>query len=114
MKQVEAFEVKLWVGLREQYTDVIRSVDDVREICQNFSDAHGDCMTITSTEFIYKDGNEPGVIIGWINYPRFPRENNEIMNNALIIGNKLLKELKQNRVTITTPENSIMLENENL
>jgi len=114
MKQLEAFEVKLYVGLREQYTDIFRSINEVRKIIQEHCNVEGDCVTMTLTEFFYKDGWENGVIIGWINYPRFPREKETMIVIAKKVGEKLMKELKQNRVTITTPTNSIMLENENL
>ena len=73
-----------------------------------------DCVTITPTEFRYVDGSEPGVIIGWIQYPRFPKEEAEIELRAIRLAKNLMRELCQYRVTVTTPQKSIMLENDNV
>lgn len=113
MKIKEAYNVQIWVGLRKQYTNEIATLDDIRKICQSFVDDEKDCVTITPTEFVYVNGNEPGAIIGFINYPRFSRSEIEIKNRAIKLAEILMKELKQYRVTITTPEYSIMLENDN-
>ena len=108
--QIEkSYNVQIWVGLREGYTDKVNTIDDVRKICQEYVKS-GDCVTVTPTEFIYTDGNEPGVIIGYINYPRFPQSPAEILEKAKILAMILLEELKQYRITITTPEMSLMIE----
>ena len=35
---------------------------------QKYCDEVGLCVTVTDTWFIYKDGNEPGLIIGFISF----------------------------------------------
>lgn len=103
-----AYNIQIWVGLREGYTDVVHDLDDARAICDEWV-ADGDCVTITPTEFRYKDGSEPGVIVGYINYPRFPRRKEQLIDRAMGLAEKLSTGLKQNRVTITTPEKSFMI-----
>ncbi len=48
--------------------------DKAHEICRAHCDAVGLCVTVTATSYIYTGGEEAGVIVGLINYPRFPSE----------------------------------------
>lgn len=114
MKITNTYNVQIWVGLRKQYSDVIFQLDHVRDICKTFVNDKKDCVTITPTEFVYVDGGEPGVIVGFIQYPRFERLEKEITDRALELAKILMIGLQQHRVTVTTPNTSIMLENENL
>lgn len=114
MKILRSYNVQIWVGLKEQYSDKIHTIDDVRIICDKWVNGVKDCVTITPTEFRYVDGYENGVIVGYINYPRFPRTRKEIRRRALLLGEKLMRELGQYKVTVTTPFKSYMLENNGL
>lgn len=117
MRTEKSFNLQIWVGLRSGYGDYIHNVQDVREICDKFVNTLddrglGDCVTITPTEFRYVKGWEPGVIVGYINYPRFPRTNDQILKKALELAEILRVKLHQQRVTVTTPETSYLLEDE--
>lgn len=115
MKILKSYNVKIWVGLKQFYNDEkIHDLDDVRKICDNWVNEIKDCVTITPTEFRYVDGFEKGVVVGYIQYPRFKRSEEGIKARAIKLGEKLMIELNQFRVTITTPYESIMLENENV
>lgn len=113
MKKLKSYNVQIWCGLRSQYTDKIHTINDARNICDKFVNEVEDCITITPTEYRYVNGDEPGVIVGYINYPRFPRTKKEILNRALKLAEKLMKELNQYKVTVTTPYKSYMIENKN-
>jgi hypothetical protein len=110
MKVYKSYNTQIWVGLREAYTDKIHTIGDVEEIVDKFVNQVKDCVTITPTDFRYVDGHEPGVIVGWINYPRFPRDPSEITERALELGKTLMYKLGQLRVSITTPEDTYMIE----
>ena len=115
MKTLKSYNVQIWVGLRPTYTESkSQSINLVKSICQRHCDKIGDCVTVTPTDFIYTNGNEKGAIIGFIQYPRFPREEDFIKENAIKLANELMIALSQYKVTITTPYESIMLENENV
>ena len=43
------------------------------------------------------------MIVGIINYPRFPSDENTIMNRAIEIGKLLVKEMKQESFSIQSP-----------
>jgi len=110
MKVTNSFNIQIWVGLREGYGENINTIEDVRNICKNYVNEIKDCITITPTEYIYVDGTEPGVIIGYINYPRFPRTSKELKRRAFGLAKILLKDLNQNRISITTKNKTYMLE----
>ena len=110
MKSTPTHNVQIWVGLRVGYTDEVHTIEDVEKICDAYVNDVKDCVTITPTQFRYVDGNEPGVIIGWINYPRFPRTLDELTQRALKLADVLMYGLGQNRVSVVAPDNTYMLE----
>lgn len=110
MKSVYTYYANIYVGLREGYDGTVHAYDDVREICQNYVDEAGLGVTVTKTDFVYTGGREPGVIIGLINYPRFPSSPEWVRWHAFTLGKLLLAELKQQRLTIMTPVRSYLLE----
>jgi len=112
MKTVISFNVQIWVGLREGYSDVVYTIDDVRKVCDEWVNNVKDCVTITPTEFRYVDGNEPGVIVGYINYPRFPRTKMQIIDRAVTLASKLKLALGQLRVSVVTPDETYLLGDE--
>lgn len=115
MKTLKAYNVQIWIGLQEKYNkEKLHTIEEVEVICQEFVNEVKDCVSITPTKFVYVNNSENGVIIGWINYPRFPRTRKEIRKRALILAEKLMVELNQYRVTVTTPFKSYMLENNNI
>lgn len=115
MKIEKSFNVQIWVGLKKTYLEgSTQNISLVKSICKRYVDKIGDCVTVTPTDFIYTNGNEKGVVVGFIQYPRFPREEDLIKENAIRLANELMIALTQYRVTITTPYESIMLENENV
>jgi len=113
MKVIEGYNVQIWVGLKECYNNgKIHTIEDVYNICDEFVEEKKDCVSVTKTSFRYVGGFEDGVVVGYINYPRFPREKSDIKNRALALAKKLMIDLNQYKVTVTTPESSFMLENE--
>jgi len=114
MKINKAYNVQVWCGLKERDTDVIHTMVEVKEICQEFVNEVKECVSITPTDFYYVNGFETGVVVGFIQYPRFPRKKKEIKSNAIKLAEMLMTRCNQYKVTITTPKKSIMLENKSL
>jgi len=112
MKIEDTIFANIYVGLKEQYDGKIHSMDEVEKICQNYVDEAGLAVTLTKTKYIYTDGNELGVIIGLINYPRFPSNVETIYNHAISIAKILMDSLNQYRVTIVMNNKTYMLEQE--
>ena len=112
IKQVRkpTYYANIYLGLRKRYTDFVFHEQNVIDIVQDFvNDVHY-CTTITPTHFYYVDGEEPGVIIGIINYPRFPKTKVEIRKLAIELTKLLMDKLDQNRISIVCPDTTIMLE----
>ena len=77
------------------------------QLCEDYCTAVGLCVTITRTHYAYSFGGEEGMIIGLINYPRFPKEPAQIRAHAEELALSLLGHLRfppQESCTIHTPE----------
>lgn len=110
MKHTETFTATIYAGLLDTDTDINGCIDRVYQLCQEFVDEVGLCVTVSPTRFIYSHGWEDGVAVGLINYPRFPSSKKKIKEHALTIARKLKKEFKQKRLSIVFPGETIMLE----
>ena len=109
IKEVDTFTCNIFVGFREGYSDIIVDIKLAENICQNYCDNIGYCVTVTPTKFIYKNGNEPGCKVGLINYPRFTEEKQKIKEHAFSLAKLLKKEYKQNRVSIVCSDKTYMI-----
>jgi len=109
MKTVDSFNIQIWVGLREAYSDITHTIEEVYDECYKICQYPGNCLTVTPTRFIYKDGWEDGAIVGIINYPRFPEKKQRLIYNSWEIAQALQERFKQIRVSITTPEKTYCL-----
>ena len=124
MRITDNYEAKIWLGLREGYTSNYYKESEVWAIVGKWCTEKKQCVTISPTKFIYVQtdetgaGMEEGVVIGFINYPRYPLSQAEIRNRARELGELLMKTFKQYRVSITfypsMPGGVMMLENEEL
>jgi len=116
MKQqsVKTFQATIFCGFRPGYNQLLKFDEDyfreAKDICQEYCNSVGLGLTIKPTHFGYKDGEEPGVEIGLINYPRFPKQDIEIKNISLELATKLKEHFKQIRVSIVFTDETIMLE----
>lgn len=61
-------------------------------------------MTLTPTEFIYTAGLESGVAVGFINYPRFPKEPEEIFDRAKNVAYRLMRAMFQRSCCIVADD----------
>ena len=71
--------------------------------CRAYCDHIGLCVTVTPTTYAYTDGQEAGVIVGLINYPRFPKLLDEIEAQAIDLGHHLREALGQESFSVQTP-----------
>lgn len=74
--------------------------EKARQICQKFCDDRGLCVTVTETTYVYTGGREAGVIVGLINYPRFPSDAAAIGDKAAHLALRLREGLGQESFTI--------------
>lgn len=113
-KIVETYQVTIALGLKEGYTGKQHTLDNITEFVLRFCTDNKLGVTITPTRFVYVNGWEDGVLIGIINYPRFPKPILEIKQTAISLAMKCMRRFKQHRVSVITPNKTIMLENTKL
>lgn len=79
-------------------------IEKIKDICREYCLLWGLCVTVEPTTFIYSGGEEAGVVIGLINYPRFPSEPSRVKVTAISLARILLKNTFQKSVLVTTPD----------
>jgi hypothetical protein len=80
---------------------------DAARICREFCFEVGLCVTLEQAEYIYTGGQESGLVIGLINYPRFPKEPEDIVALAEQLGTRLMDGLCQTSFCIDAPDRTI-------
>jgi hypothetical protein len=76
---------------------------EAENICRDYCDEVGMCVTITHTVYAYRGGRESGFVVGFINYPRFPDELPRIEAKAMELGERLREGLGQESFSVQTP-----------
>lgn len=104
MRTAESYWARIYVAIPDRFTTKV-AID----LCQMYVDSVGLCVTVTETDYIFSGGKEHGVIVGLINYPRFPATPAKIRKRAIALAIILKKVLKQKRVSIEFPDETVML-----
>lgn len=73
------------------------------DTCRSYCDEVGQCVTVTPTSYIYTKGEEAGVMVGFINYPRFPSDQVRIEAKATELAMLLKDALGQESFSVQTP-----------
>lgn len=103
------YTATIYVGVQEGYDGPTHMPLEAIGICKDYCDEVGYAVTVTPTYFVYKSGQEPGVAVGLINYPRFPVSDNATTQHALELAKRLKEAFNQKRVSIVFPDQTIML-----
>jgi len=75
----------------------------IEQVCQRYCDSTSYCVSVSATNYIYKDGAEPGATIRLINYPRFPATPMEIEDRAIELAKLVAVKCGQDSFSIETP-----------
>lgn len=84
----------------------------IEEVCAEFCE-RGACVSITPQTFVYTAGRETGAKVTFISYARFPKDDDELFNQAEQLARLLLEKCHQHTCTIIDNHVSLML-NRNL
>ena len=111
MKSLSSFWASIYVGLKETHKKppITHTIEEIENVCQEYCDRNGFCVSVTSTKFIYTKGNEPGVVVGIISYPRFPSDSGELRRRAIELAELLRQQCLQFKVSIVMPNEVVML-----
>ena len=82
-------------------------LDTARTICREYCMDTGFCVHVLPATYIYTGGEEPGVRVGLIHYPRFPTSPLELFRRARNLGDRLLAGLCQHSYTIQAPDKTL-------
>ena len=113
----KTFSARVYVGCYDTERDLTRPLMEVKSICQEFVNDEGLCVNIQENWYAYgsdgEGGNEHGAVVELIHYPRFPRKNAEetITEQALRLGEILMEQLNQKRVSVLTTNDTYTLQN---
>lgn len=94
------------------YEAAIYIAGDVWEaetICLEFCDRVGECVNVSEAAYCYTKGEARGVRVGFINYPRFPREPGEIFERAEALALELIERLGQDSCSIVATDKTVWL-----
>ena len=112
--EVDSYSVSLYVGFKNITDGSSKNINLAKQICQKYCDEVGMCVSVTPTTYIYTNGVEDGCIVGFINYPRFPQTQEQILTHAKNIGCLLKDGYKQCKISIDTPDKTIMIGDDNI
>ena len=124
MKTSGTYPIQIFIAYKPNYETHESSIpryyqgfEYTQKIIQKYCNDIGLCVTIKPTTFIYTNGLEPGVEIGFINYPRFASsvldkshnesydtEKYDLYKKALDLTYILIELLGQESASIQTPE----------
>jgi len=79
-------------------------VQVAKQTCRQFCFSEGLCVTVEPVAYVYTGGEEAGVRIGLINYPRFPVELEALRNTAHKLASNLMEDLYQHSYTVAGPD----------
>lgn len=84
--------------------------NDAARVCREWCQ-RGACVRLSHCDYIYTGGQESGVEVAFINYPRFPAAESELMGKAQNLATELMDRLFQLSCTIEGPTQTIWLSN---
>lgn len=108
-KALKTFTATIYVGRKLHDTGEVLPEQLGRDVCQEYVNRVGLCVTFTPTDYIYKDGGELGFFVGLIQYPRFPAPETRIREHAVELAKALKNVYRQFKVSIVFPDETVMI-----
>ncbi|MDW9481935.1 hypothetical protein GOB57_25120 [Sinorhizobium meliloti] len=75
-----------------------------KQICRKWTLEVGACVTVEPVDYIYTGGEEQGIRVGLINYPRFPTDHDALYAKTRALAEELMIGLCQLSYSIVGPE----------
>lgn len=86
-------------------------VEQAKQVCRDYCFHVGLCVTVEPTTYIYTGGEEAGIRVGLINYPRFPSDAETLWRNATHLADMLRSALYQHSYSIIGPDKTVWSSN---
>ena len=114
--KIKTFQASIFIGLEYGYTQkqidenlVIESLSELQKQLSKEKDIYLSA-SVSKTVIVLNNQKEPHLKIDFINYPKFPLDENIFKDEVLIIGKELMKQFKQNRILIIYTDETVMFE----
>lgn len=78
-----------------------------KQVCREWCMSVGACVTVDPVDYIYTGGEEAGVRVGFINYPRYPAAEAYIVERATALASLLMDRLCQHSFSIVAPTETV-------
>lgn len=78
-------------------------IDVAKQVCREYCFEVGLCVTVEAADYIYTGGQETGMVIGLINYPRFHVSQAELDAKAEALAMRVMERCCQHSFTIMNP-----------
>ncbi|RJG46552.1 hypothetical protein [Mesorhizobium sp. DCY119] len=78
-----------------------------KQVCREYCMEVGACVTVEPVDYIYTGGEEAGIRVGFINYPRFPTDAEAIFAKASDLAGRLMHRLCQQSYSIVGPDKTV-------
>jgi hypothetical protein len=79
-------------------------IEQAKQVCRQYCFEIGLCVTVEPVTYIYTGGEEAGIRVGLINYPRFPTTKEALGEKAAVLGMELMSRLHQHSFSIVGPD----------
>lgn len=109
-KSTPTINYTIFVGTKyTAFPELSITNQNLKQFIYEWVDKIGMCVSVTEVDYIYTGGNEEGLRIEFINYPRFPSNQEELKAKVMDLAHILIKKSKQCNITIVGPKDTIML-----
>lgn len=82
-------------------------LETARQACREYCLEVGRCVTVEPISYIYTGGEEAGVRVGIINYPRFQTTSDDLKAIAENLADMLMRRLCQHSYSIVGPDETV-------
>ena len=114
--KIKTFQASIFIGLEYGYTQkqinenlVIESLSELQKQLSAEKNIFLSA-SVSKTNIVLNDQNEPHLKIDFINYPKFPQSEEIFKDEVLHFGKELMKQFEQNRIVIIYTDETVMLE----
>ncbi|RKZ80718.1 MAG: hypothetical protein DRQ35_01725 [Gammaproteobacteria bacterium] len=104
------------IKIEDTYRIAIHMAGDfatAKSLCKKFAWDSPTCVTVKPQTFIYTGGLEEGVEIGLVNYPRFPKTEDQLVGIAKRLTEMLIEEMHETSALIVTDQQTFWLSRRN-
>lgn len=114
--KVKTFTANVTLGLLRQYSNQKISLSEFKTALLRAQEHTKATLNVALSakinpcEIVFLGQEEPSIEVNFIQYPKFPQEENTLKKAIIQLTKLLMRELDQNRVVIVFSDETIMLE----